>query len=1017
MGDNAHDDNVKWVASELARRGPVRKDVDDPKEPPMPALPTGTFFTDFRSGEQLWSPRMWDLLDLDPEDGVTNVVTWMQERVDEPDLTAMMHGIQTLNDGGTVRQLVHARRRDGTVSALEFVVAAVFDEQGQAVGASGAVRRVEPNVEQVIERGARLRVWDEIAAQFPFYIAVVDDDEHVTYVNRSMLGMPRDALIGHKLAERFDDVLLREVRACFAAVRDGEPTARFSYTTRAEDVLGEGHTLTVQVAPLVDERNQLHAFVVAATDISREVQIQKALQESEERYRSVYENSGRGIALHNGRGFTFINPTCRKLWGLGPDDDVPVVFELVHPEDHHIVKRRMKLVLGGNVGQPEEIRFNCLDGVERTLSVTGVPVTLHDHPHALVEFLDVTEVRKAEERRRQAEQKYRALVEHSNDVVFILDDKQRETWRSPQTGACRALSFAGLVDNLDEKSRDRLANALAHVDGRQLLHLTGVFDNRRQFFACEVSPPIPDVEGRVVSLRDITEEHGLETELHRLGQVLEQVEDGVYTTDVNGVILDVNKAYAAMTGYPPDELRGKPFRVLRSGVHDDAFYAGMWNPLLRGETWAGRVVNKRKDGSLYTEEGEVSPVLDDDGAVVGFIGIKRDISKALLLEEQLRQAQKMDGLGQLAGGVAHDFNNLLTLIMGASHLLGLSDLDDEQLLELATISKAAERAESLTQQLLAFSRRQVLHPEDLNAVHAVRDAESMLGRLLPSEIRISHNYDAADAMIHVDRGQLEQVLMNLLINAKDAMPTGGHLRLGVTLRQPNRARTNVTYACIEVADDGEGMDSETASKIFEPFFTTKDPGKGTGLGLSTVYGIVRQSEGDIEVVSVVGQGTTFRVYFPVVNVDHTSTLPQQSQEPDVLQQDVRVLLVEDDPGVRRVAERLLARMGCDVIVAKDAEDAVHKTEDIGLSSVQLLVTDVVMPGRRGPELARELIAQHPELQVLFISGYTEGELTASDLARGHFLRKPFSPAQLSDAVQEALSGKVYNKASNDDDVA
>jgi len=395
------------------------------------------------------------------------------------------------------------------------------------------------------------------------------------------------------------------------------------------------------------------------------------------------------------------------------------------------------------------------------------------------------------------------------------------------------------------------------------------------------------------------------------------------------------------------------------------------------------------------------------------LSLFRDVTTQKRLEEQLRQSQKMEAIGQLAGGVAHDFNNILTVIHGHASLLAASDLDDTGTRSAQQITQAAERAAGLTRQLLTFSRRQLIQPKRLDMNKIVGNMTDMLGRILGEDVTLQLNYSAAPATVEADAGMMEQVLLNLAVNARDAMPRGGQLFVRISIADVNEdhvrrhpeARAG-RFACVSKTDTGTGISPENLSRIFEPFFTTKEIGKGTGLGLATVYGIVKQHQGWVEVESTVGKGTTFRIYIPFVGEERTEA------EKPTTQIVVRggtetILLVEDERPVRELVARVLEKQGYKVLQAGAGAEAVevwrpHKDE------IHLLLTDLIMPGNmNGRELAEALWMDRPDLKVIFTSGYSADVVgkdfkIESDL---NFLQKPYHPQTLALVVRRCLDGK------------
>jgi nitrogen-specific signal transduction histidine kinase/ActR/RegA family two-component response regulator len=396
---------------------------------------------------------------------------------------------------------------------------------------------------------------------------------------------------------------------------------------------------------------------------------------------------------------------------------------------------------------------------------------------------------------------------------------------------------------------------------------------------------------------------------------------------------------------------------------------------------------------------------------VGFLGVTRDITERRRLEEQLRQVEEMEAIGRLSGGVAHDFNNVLTAITGCSDfLLSELDPDDPKRGEVEEIKQAADRAAALTQQLLAFSRRQLLQLQVLDLNSVVASTEKMLRRLIGEDVELAAILSPSIGRVKADPRRVEQVIMNLAVNARDAMPEGGKLTLetaDVSLGA-DYARQHVDvlpgrYVMLAVSDTGVGMDEEIRAHLFEPFFTTKEDGKGTGLGLATVYGIVKQSSGHISVYSEPGQGTTFKIYLPRTD-EAAEPIPRATVPAEIASGSETILLVEDDDLVRKVARRVLARNGYSVLEARDGEE-VNRICQRHEGPVHLLLTDVVLPGgMSGREVAVQLVECHPEAKVLYMSGYTDDAIVRHGVLEPGiaFLPKPFTPAVLSDKVRRVL---------------
>lgn len=506
--------------------------------------------------------------------------------------------------------------------------------------------------------------------------------------------------------------------------------------------------------------------------------------------------------------------------------------------------------------------------------------------------------------------------------------------------------------------------------------------------------------------------HDLEEEVERsrrLSQAIEQVEDSVVITDLDGRIQYTNPAFEMTSGYTHAEVMGRTTSILKSGQHDEAIYRELWNKIKSGETWTGRFVNKKKDGSLYIESATISPLNDDSGESIGFVAVKKDITESIRLEEQYHQAQKVESVGRLAGGVAHDLNNLLTPILGYGEMLK-DDLEPgtENSESVDQILKAGLRARDLVRQLLAFSRKQTLEyaPVDLNRV--VENFEELLRRTVREDIAIQVVRSPEVRPVMADVGQIEQVIMNLAVNAADAMPNGGHLiietaavDLGEEYASQHQGVEPGPYSMLAISDTGSGMGAGVLEHIFEPFFSTKGL-EGTGLGLATVYGIVKQHEGNLWVYSEPGRGTTFKIYLPV-SVEAQRAAAKAAVPIASLEGSETILLVEDNDQVRTMARTMLELRGYQVLVAANGVEALEiiaSHEGV----IELLFTDVVMPEMNGRDLFQRAVAERPGLKVLYMSGYTDNVIAHHGVldAGIDLIAKPFTSVDLATRLRKVL---------------
>ncbi len=508
---------------------------------------------------------------------------------------------------------------------------------------------------------------------------------------------------------------------------------------------------------------------------------------------------------------------------------------------------------------------------------------------------------------------------------------------------------------------------------------------------------------------------------------LRSIGEAVAVTDTSSLVEFINPIAERFCGISNDEAAGRDFESLFGLSSDETTPAdGIARPGSKLDTTLRRSNLLRPDGSRLPVEVRTSPLVNEKGVTTGAVWVMNDITarvageKALReSEEQLRHAQKMEAVGRLSGGIAHDFNNLLTIIMGYSKLLreGLQDEDALKITELQSdvegILKAATKSANLTRQLLAFSRHQVMQPKVISLNRIVSDVEKMIRRLMTESIVMQVYLCEETCNIYVDQGQMEQVLLNLAVNAKDAMPDGGTLTIRTsveTVVSRLAVQTGVLeagdYAALRVQDTGSGIPSEILHRIFDPFFTTKEVGRGTGLGLSTVYGIVTQSGGSVEVRSSVGKGTSFIAFLPL----DTSGVEDAVQPPpreESLRGTETIMVVEDEQPVRDLLNRILKGQGYRVVVAQSPGEALLIAEELD-GEIELVVTDVVMPHLSGPKLVERLRADLPRLRVLLMSGHPEELVLDSKLSgdRLLFLQKPFDPEVLLKKVRELLDDVV-----------
>ena len=501
---------------------------------------------------------------------------------------------------------------------------------------------------------------------------------------------------------------------------------------------------------------------------------------------------------------------------------------------------------------------------------------------------------------------------------------------------------------------------------------------------------------------------------------IEQTTEGVIITDVQGTITYVNPAFESMSGYQKSEVIGRTPRILQSGEHDAAFYRQLWDTIRAGGVWRGRFVNRRRDGARYIVDATITPVRDADGHITHYISLQHDVTREVGLEEQYRQSQKMEVLGQLTAGIAHDFNNVLTAVNGYAELvqaqLGSDHPAHDMVLKLL---RAGQRGADLVRQLLVFSRKQANRPQVLNVNVLITEIEAMLRRIIGEHIQLSTHLAQNLWLIKADPAQIEQVLVNLVVNARDAMPHGGCISIETAnvVLDEHYVSTHLEacpgdYVALIVSDTGVGMSPEVKLHLFEPFFTTKGRGKGTGLGLATVYGIVKQHGGSIWVYSEPGVGTTFKIYLPRLQEDEQLAVRSEVTERPCDGRET-ILLVEDDPSVRDLTELILRRHGYTVLSAETGREGLRLAKEHP-GKIDLLLSDIVLPDLSAVMLTEQLKRLYPRIRTLYMSGYGYEVIARHIPALGHitFLQKPFSAAELTRQVRNVLDAPTTTEAWN-----
>ena len=762
---------------------------------------------------------------------------------------------------------------------------------------------------------------------------------------------------------------------------------------------------------------------------------EETLRQSEEKFRQLADNISDVFWMTSPdlKVIHYVSPGYELIWGRSTESlyaKPQQWVEAILPEEREGVLAVFGTLTGTVSEVSVEYRIARPDGTVRWVHDRGFQV--RNAAGILVRLTgiasDITERKQTEEALQRRQTELQVLFDLTPAMIFFKDTKNgilRVNKRFAETVGKPVADIKG-KPYPEIHSEDA---AKYYVDDLEVIQSgvpkLGIIETIRDREGKEIwvqtdKVPVCDKAGSVIGIvamcQDITHRKKAEETLRLLNSAVLQSRESILITDAEldlpgPRVVFVNPAFTKMTGYSQEEAVGKTPRILQGPRTDKTVLSRLRKNLEQGETFEGEAINYRKDGKEFDLEWQIAPIRDVAGTITHFLSIQRDITARKRFEAQLFQSQKMETVGKLAGGVAHEFNSILTAIIGQSELM-LDDLPAGSPLRksAAEIRKAASRAATLTRQLLAYGRKQFLKPETLDLNRVMASMDGMFHHLMGGDVDMQIIPARGLQAVKADAGQIEQVIMNMAINARDAMPNGGKLTLetaNVTFDQESVGRypelQEGDYVMLAITDTGRGMSAEVKARVFEPFFSTKEVGQGTGLGLSTCYGIIKQSGGHISVYSELARGATFKIYLPQVDQE-TKIRLQRRDSPALPCGTETILLVEDDPALREMAATLLRRLGYNVLAAANGIEALSLKQQRDIGHVDLLFTDVVMPHMSGKELAERVKALYPHTKILFTSAYTENSIIHQGvLNKGMaLLQKPFTPSALAHKLRELL---------------
>ncbi len=755
-------------------------------------------------------------------------------------------------------------------------------------------------------------------------------------------------------------------------------------------------------------------------------QAEKELKMSEQKFRSLFNNLTDAVYIHDlGSRFLEINDAACKMLGYSRDEFLEMTpRDISSEENKKKIKKRLNHILNHGSHLFETVHI-AKSGKAIPVEVSSTIISYMDKKAILSEVRDISERIEARHALKESEERFRGLYE--NALVGLYRTTPDGEIQMANPALVKMLGYSSEEElkqrNLEKEgydpdySREKFKHILEVKDSIVGLESAWKTKDGRIIYVLESARAVRDESGEIRyyegTVLDITDKKYAQQERDRLAALVNQASEAIILTDPDGNIEYVNLAYEKATGYSRDEVLGKNPKIVKSGKHNLEFYKNLWDTIKSGKTWQGEFINRKKDGTLYYEDSFIFPIKNDKDEIINFAAVKKDITSQKQLEQQFYRAQRMESVGTLAAGIAHDLNNILSPIMMGVQILKKQDQNEKPKKYLDAIEVSAKRGADLVKQVLTFARGVEGAQIHLNPKHLIKEIQQIIKEAFPKNIELYVDIPKDVRMIKADPTQIHQVLMNLCVNAKDAMPDGGKLSITTENEDVDKSIAKMhslpkpgTYVKINVSDNGIGIPKDVQEKIFEPFFTTKEMGKGTGLGLSTTLSIVKSHGGFIDVRSEPNKGTTFNIYLPAVvspvlqkKEIQQHTAPQGNGE--------HILLVDDESSLLEISKEILESHGYRVTTTCDGTEAVATYADKNNRNIDAVITDMVMPNMDGMMTIQVLRKINPEVKIIAVSGFSEkmNKKSLEEHQVYHYLNKPYTGNQLLEKVARLFNGK------------